>query len=148
MLYLTIHKPLLQPIHKPILHKPPKYKLIQPQLLIFPIRCLTKIVIWHCSRFLSRTFQVHIYLERHLYVQAHHKHARKIIYRTLLWGYCVNLKKQLLLPLPLQQFLRSHHFWMMQNTFHVSMYLHIFNVCVNVNTIFWLKFIIFILALR
>ena len=66
MLYLTIDKPLLQPIHKPILNEPPKYKLIQPQLLIFPIWCLTKIVIWHCSRFLSRTFQVHIYLERHL----------------------------------------------------------------------------------
>ena len=37
MLYLTIDKPLLQPIHKPILNEPPKYKLIQPQLLIFPI---------------------------------------------------------------------------------------------------------------
>ena len=44
MLYLTIHKPLLQPIHKPILHKSPKYKLIQPQLLISPIQYLTKIV--------------------------------------------------------------------------------------------------------
>ena len=65
MLYLTIHKPL-------------KYKHIQPQLLIFPIRYLTKIANWHGSRFLSRTFQVPIYLERHLHVQTHHKHARKI----------------------------------------------------------------------
>ena len=85
VLYLTIHKPLLQPIHKPILHKSPKYKFIQPQLLISPIRYLTKIVNWHCSRF-YHGFSA-IYLERHLYVQTHHKHAWKIIYRTLLWGY-------------------------------------------------------------
>ena len=44
MLYLTKHKLLLQPIHKPTLHKSPKYKLIQPQLLISPIRYLKKIV--------------------------------------------------------------------------------------------------------
>ena len=43
MLYLTIHKPSLQPIHKPILHKSLKCKLIQPQLLIFPNRHLRKI---------------------------------------------------------------------------------------------------------
>ena len=52
---------------------------IQPQLLIFPIRYLTKLL-----GFLSRTFQVSIYLERHLYLHNSPQARQKKFYTALL----------------------------------------------------------------